>query len=546
MVKPALTDYPGDTDLAFGAVLDRRLARGRDKVFLLTPEGEFSLGALDDRATRLAHGLAGLGLARGDTLLVMLPNAVAAIEIWWALARLGVIQVPVNTAYRGSILRHVIRDSGAATMIVAGEYLDRLADIAGELDGLARLVLAETAPVPPSLAAGREILDLAALYREPPGALPPGPSERDLMAVMYTSGTTGPSKGVMVTHAHAYHYALAGVDLMALGPEDVYYAPLPLFHIAGQWNVTYAALIAGARVGLPFPFRPGRFWAEVAGYGATTTFLLGAMASLLQRQPPGPNDAETPLAKALIVPQLPEAAAFERRFGLRTTTTYGSTEANVPVKAHFDLADPRICGRARDELYELRIVDERDEEVPVGKAGELTIRAKRPWILMAGYWNHPEWTAQAWRNLWLHTGDSMMRDAAGKYYFVDRLKDAIRRKGENISSMEVENEILAHAAVLECAVFPVPAEGGEDEVMAVVVPKPGERIDPAALVAFLAPRLPHFMVPRYIEPADGLPKTPTGKIQKYPLRERGPGPETWDRERAGISLKSLVKKERTA
>lgn len=546
MVKPALTDFPGDGDLAFGAVLDKRLARGRDRTFLLTSEREYSLGALDARATRLAHGIAGLGLKRGDTALVMLPNAVAFIEIWWALARLGVIQVPVNTAYRGSILRHVIVDSGSDLMIVAPEFLERLADIAGELTGLKRLVLAEPAAVPQPLAAGRDILSLDALYMEPQSALPPGPTERDLMAVMYTSGTTGPSKGVMVTHAHAYHYALAGVDLMALGLDDVYYAPLPLFHIAGQWNVIYAALIAGARVGLPFPFRPERFWAEVAAYGATTTFLLGAMASLLHRQPPSPRDAETPLAKALIVPQLPEAVEFERRFALRATTTYGSTEANVPVKAHFDLADPKVCGRARDELYELRIVDERDEEVPPGVAGELTIRAKRPWILMAGYWNHPEWTTAAWRNLWLHTGDSLMRDAAGNYYFVDRLKDAIRRKGENISSMEVENEILAHPAVLECAVFPAAAEGGEDEVMAVVVPKPGETLDPAALVRFLAPRMPHFMVPRYVELADDLPKTPTGKIQKFPLRERGPGPKTWDRERAGLSLKDIVKKEKTA
>lgn len=546
MVKPALTDFPGDDDLALPSVLGKRLARAGDRPFLLTPEREYKLAELDDRATRLAHGLAGLGVKRGETLLVMLPNCVGFIEIWWALAKLGIIQVPVNTAYRGSILRHLVNDSAAATMILAPEFLERLAEIAGEIPGVKRLLLAGEGAVPAQLAAGRELLPLERLYVEPRGNLPPGPSERDLMAVMYTSGTTGPSKGVMVTHAHAYHYALAGVDLMGLTPDDIYYAPLPLFHIAGQWNVTYACLIAGARVGLPFPFKPERFWQEVATYGATTTFLLGAMASLLSRQPPSPKDAETPMAKALIVPQLPEAAEFERRFALKATTTYGSTEANVPVKAHFDLPNPRVCGRARDELYELRIVDELDNEVPVGKAGELCVRAKRPWILMAGYWNHPEWTAQAWRNLWLHTGDSLMRDAAGNYHFVDRLKDAIRRKGENISSMEVELEILQHPAVLEAAVFPVPAEGGEDEVMAVVVAKPGERLEPEALIRFLAPRLPHFMVPRYLEFADGLPKTPTGKIQKYPLRERGTGPATWDRERAGIRLKDLLQKEETA
>jgi carnitine-CoA ligase len=546
MVQPALTDFPGDEDLALPRVLEKRVARAGDRPFLLTPERTHSLAELDGRATRLAHGLVGLGMKRGETLLVMLPNSVGFIEIWWALAKLGIIQVPVNTAYRGSILRHLVTDSGAATMILAPKFLERMAEIAGELPAVKRLVVAGEGKVPAGLSSGREVLALASLYLEPRGQLPPGPSERDLLAVMYTSGTTGPSKGVMVTHAHAYHYALAGVDLMALTADDVYYAPLPLFHIAGQWNVTYACLIAGARVGLPFPFKAERFWDEVAGYRATVTFLLGAMASLLSRQAPSSRDIETSMAKALIVPQLPEIAEFERRFGLKATTTYGSTEANVPVKAHFDLEDPRICGRARDELYELRIVDEFDNELPPGKAGELCVRAKRPWILMAGYWNHPEWTEQAWRNLWLHTGDSLMRDAAGNYHFVDRLKDSIRRKGENISSMEVEIEILQHPAVLEAAVFPVRAEGGEDEVMAVLVPKPGQALEPEALLRFLAPRLPHFMLPRYLEFADGLPKTPTGKIQKFPLRERGLGPATWDRERAGIRLKDLLQKETTA
>jgi crotonobetaine/carnitine-CoA ligase len=546
MVKPALTNFPGDTDLAFASVLERRVREHADRDFLLTPERGYSLAELDQRSTRLAHGLAGLGLRLGDTALIMLPNLVAFVEVWWALAKLGVIEVPVNTAYRGAILRHLLLDSGADTMILAPEFLDRLAEIAADLPKPARLLLAAPGEVPASLAEGRETLSLEPLYVRPLGALPPGPSERDLMAVMYTSGTTGPSKGVMVTHAHAYHYALAGVDLMALAPDDVYYAPLPLFHIAGQWNVIYASLISGGRVGLPFPFKAERFWQEVASYGATTTFLLGAMARLLDRLPADPRDAETSLAKALVVPQLPDVAAFERRFGLRATTTYGSTEANVPVKAHFDLPNPRVCGRARDELYELRIVDEFDNELPPGKAGELCVRAKRPWILMAGYWNHPEWTAKAWRNLWLHTGDAMMRDADGNYYFVDRLKDSIRRKGENISSMEVENEILAHPAVLECAVFPAPAEGGEEEVMAVVVTKPGAALEPAELIAFLAPRMSHFMVPRYLEFADGLPRTPTGKIQKHALRERGPGPRTWDRERAGLRLTDLLQQERTA
>jgi crotonobetaine/carnitine-CoA ligase len=429
---------------------------------------------------------------------------------------------------------------------MSSQFLDRVADLAGRLPALKRIVLLEPAASPATVAPEWTVTPLGGLYRDGPGALPPRPGERDLIAIMYTSGTTGPSKGVMVTHAHAYYYALACVDLLRLGRDDVYIGQLPLFHIAGQWAVVYASLIAGCRVALVPRFDADRFWQQCARQGVTAAFLLGAMANALYRRPPSPDDSSTPLAKALIVPQLPEMGDFARRFACAVTTTYGSTEANVPVKAHFDLPNARVCGRARDELYELRIVDERDDEVPPGVAGELTVRARRPWILMAGYWNNPEWTVAAWRNLWLHTGDAMMRDGAGNYYFVDRLKDAIRRKGENISSMEVENEINAHPAVLECAVVPAKAADAEDEVFAIVVPRPGARLDPADLVKFLAPRLPHFMVPRYVEFAASLPKTPTGKIQKYPLRERGVTSATWDRVAAGLRLRDLVSKEKTA
>jgi crotonobetaine/carnitine-CoA ligase len=537
---------PPDRELTLAAVLEARVARAGAADFILAETGACMLADLHGRSDALARGLLGIGLKSGDTLLVMLPNCVEFIELWWAAAKVGVVEVPVNTAYLGALLAHVINDSGADTIVLSTQFLDRVADLAGRLPALKRIVLLEPTAPPATLAPGWLVAPLADLYRGCPAALPPPPSERDLMAVMYTSGTTGPSKGVMVTHAHAYHYALACVDLLRLGPDDIYIGQLPLFHIAGQWAVVYASLIAGSRVALVPRFDAEHFWQQCARYGATTTFLLGAMANALYRRPPTPDDSSTPLAKALIVPQLPQMEDFARRFACAVTTTYGSTEANVPVKAHFDLPNAGVCGRARDELYELRIVDAHDDEVPPGVAGELTVRAKRPWILMAGYWNHPEWTVTAWRNLWLHTGDAMMHDGAGNYYFVDRLKDAIRRKGENISSMEVENEISAHPAVLECAVVPAKAADAEDEVFAIVVPRPGARFDPADLVRFLAPRLPHFMVPRYVEIAASLPKTPTGKIQKYSLRERGVTAATWDRVAAGLRLRDLVSKERTA
>jgi carnitine-CoA ligase len=239
----------------------------------------------------------------------------------------------------------------------------------------------------------------------------------------------------------------------------------------------------------------------------------------------------------LIVPLIPEVEAFKQRFGCLVSTTWGGTEMNCPTRSGFTLANNRTCGRVDERLYEVRIVDQNDNELPAGVAGEAVVRPKIPWIVMAGYWNRPDWTVAAWRNLWLHSGDMLMKDAEGNLYFVDRTKDAIRRRGENISSMEVEQEINAHPDVLECAVIPVASAETEQEVMAVVVPKPGRRIAPEALIAFLEPRMAYFMVPRYLEFATELPKTPTGKIQKFGLRERGLTPATWDRVAAGIKLK---------
>ncbi|MGH6720044.1 MAG: AMP-binding protein [Alphaproteobacteria bacterium] len=515
------------------SVLARRVARHGDRPFLITAEGALSYRAVDTAANRIAHGIEALGIAAGEPVLIMLPNVPAFIVLWCALAKLGAIEVPVNTAYRGAILAHVLNDSGATTMIVDAQYLDRLAEVADRLGALERVIVhGGDAALPAALAGRATRLPYAALNSGDDTAPAPPPRHTDLVAVMYTSGTTGPSKGVMVSHSHAYHYASAGTELLDLGPDDVYYAPLPLFHIAGQWATVYAAMIAGAAAVVTGRFSVDGFWDDVRRTGATATFLLGAMANFLHRQPARADDATTPLRKALVVPLFPEIDDFRRRFGVAVTTTYGSTEVNVPVRLGFDETDWRTCGFVKDDIYEVRIVDDDDSEVPIGVPGELVVRSKEPWVLMAGYWRHPEWTATAWRNLWLHSGDIMKRDAAGRLYFVDRAKDAIRRRGENISSIEVETEINAHPDVLESAVIPVESDYSEQDVMAVVVPRPGRGLDPAALIDFLAPRMAAFMLPRYVEVVDALPKTPTGKIQKYPLRERGVTPATWDHDKA--------------
>jgi crotonobetaine/carnitine-CoA ligase len=296
-------------------------------------------------------------------------------------------------------------------------------------------------------------------------------------------------------------------------------------------------MIAECTAILTGTFSLTEFWNDVRKYKATVSFLLGAMANFLYRQPPRPDDADNTMDRIIVVPLLPEVEDFKKRFGVRVSTTYGGTEQNCPMRSSFDLANNRTCGRPLLDRYEVRIVDENDEEVPPNVPGEMCVRTKNPWDMTLGYWNHPDWTVKSWRNLWYHTGDMLMRDEEGNYYFVDRTKDAIRRRGENISSMEVEQEIVKHPAVLECAVIPAQSEHTEQEVMAIVVPKQGMTVDPVELIRFLEPRMAYFMIPRYVDTIEALPKTPTGKIQKFPLRERGLTPTTWDREKAGIRLK---------
>lgn len=520
-------------------VLDKRAAAHGSKTWIVCADGRFTFAEMRERSLKLAAGLHAADLAKGETALMMLPDGIDILTVWLALARIGIVEVPVNTHLKGGVLEHVLVDSDARVLVTASAYLERIEPLLGQLPGLQTIVLSDIAPgaVLPEIT-GRTVLRLADLMAGPvPAALPPPPGPTDLVAVMYTSGTTGRSKGVMVTHIHSYEYAHCAIELLEMTADDIYYSPLPLFHIAGQWATVYCALIAGCTVVVPGAFSLQRFWQDVARHGATCTFLLGAMANWLSRQPPAPGDADTPMERMLVVPLLPEVEEFKARFGVQVSTTWGSTEINVPMRSTFTLADNKTCGRVAEDRFEVRIVDDLDNEQPHGVPGEAVVRSKEPWLLMAGYWRNPEATLAAFRNQWVRSGDMMMRDAAGNFYFVDRVKDAIRRRGENISSMEVEAEILAHEAVLECAVFPVAAADSEQEVMAVLALKPGAVLAPGALLRFLEPRMAYFMLPRYVDFVAEMPKTPTGKIQKFVLRELGVTVTTWDRDKAGYKVR---------
>jgi crotonobetaine/carnitine-CoA ligase len=317
---------------------------------------------------------------------------------------------------------------------------------------------------------------------------------------------------------------------------DRYMINLPIYHMGGTglWN---GMLIRGGSVSFVERFQTGKFWQQVRDTRTTVVFLLGAMAAFLEAQPPQPDDNDHPMRLMFMVPVVDDVPAFAQRFGVEVRSIYNMTEICMPIISGPTPALAGTCGRVREGV-QVRLVDENDCEVPVGEVGEFVVRSETPWSMNHGYHAMPEATARAWRNGWFHTGDAGRRDDDGNFYFVDRLKDAIRRRGEFVSSLELEIELCAHPSVATAAVVGVPSEYAEEEILAVLTPAPGQAIDPVELVEFLQARVAYFQIPRYFRVVDEMPMTPTEKVRKIELRELGLVEGTWDREAAGLSFKS--------
>lgn len=517
-------------------LIDRHAAATPEKPFLILPDGrEWTYARLRQEVRSLARGLQDLGVRQGEHVLVWLPNGVEAIRIWFAINYIGAVYVPINTAYRGGILEHVVRNSGARLMIGHAGLVERLRD-ADKAALKSVVVLGGPTPDLPGLATmSANRLEAQGDPTEPERPIEPW----DTQSIIYTSGTTGPSKGVLSSYAHLHAMATAlvadGEGTPFAGADDRFMVNLPMFHVGGT-APTYAMLAAGGSIVLLEAFDTRSFWASVAATKTTVTVLLGVMASFLMKEPERPGERDTPLTNVIVIPLSPEGIAFRERFGVTIRTLFNMSEVSCPLVAEANPAVPATCGKPRRGV-ELRLVDAHDREVPRGEVGELIIRTDQPWALNHGYNANPEATVAAWRNGWFHTGDAFRIDETGNYFFVDRFKDAIRRRGENVSSFEVELETCAHPAVREAAAVAVPSEFGEDDILVAVSLAEGQGLDPADLLAFLTPRMAHFMVPRYVRIVGDLPKTPTNKVEKYLIRKDGITADTWDREKAGISVK---------
>jgi carnitine-CoA ligase len=521
-------------------VLRERARTHGDRPFLLAPEesAEITYAETLARAERIATRL--LEHAEvGDRVLIMAPNSTRYLLTWFGAALAGMVEVPLNTAYRGSFLEHQVGVAAPRSAVIDASFAERFVESRDVTKVIERFwVVGEGVDAACAVlrAEGWAAEPFADLESVDPGALP-DPSPRDLAAIFFTSGTTGPSKGVMMPHAHMHFFADECVSLTRLTDTDTYLALGPLFHGNAQFLACYPAMIAGAGFALYSKFSASRWVDWVRETKATVTNFVGVMMDFVWKQPPRPDDADNDLRCVFAAPTAHYVAQFRERFGIEAfVEVFGLTETSMPILAPYgEERPPGAAGLQVDEWFDIRLVDpETDMEVPVGQVGELVVRPREPWTSCLGYYGMPERTVDAFRNLWFHTGDGLRRDEEGWYYFVDRLKDALRRRGENISSYEVETPILAHPEVAEVAVIGVPAdaEAGEDEVMAVVVPVEDSALSPSALWEWCEQRLPSFAVPRYLRFVEALPKTPSEKVRKVELRQAGVTEGTHDREAA--------------
>ncbi len=504
-----------------------------DAVALEVVHGErVTYAALHQHALQWAAGFAAAGVEAGAHVATFVQNDLDSHRALLGLGWLRAVEVPLNAALTGRMLAYSLDHADVTTVVVVPAFVDRVVEIVddvptvrtivvlGDVDAELRKALASVRVVDRDELLGAPALDPA----------PAGPEYHDIHSLMFTSGTTGPSKAVITPWPVMYQF-WSWVPDDTLAPGDGLYCTMPMFHNSGRSAFNYA-MTRGARFVLRERFSASEFWSDVRATGVTTAALVGPMTAVVYSADRRDDDADNPLRNVVLGPMIPEIADFERRFGVRTCTCYGQTEVGIPVATGWDHGPWANCGRRREDYPwpEARVVDEYDEPVPVGEVGELVVRSAEPWSLNVGYHAMPEQTVAAWRNGWFHTGDAFRVDDDGWYYFVDRLRDTIRRRGENISSFEVETAVAEHEAVLECAAVGVPAAHGEDDVLVAVIVRDTSTFDPAALIAFLEPRMPRFMVPRYVRVVADLPRTEASmRVRKHELRAEGLA-DAWDRE----------------
>lgn len=527
------SEIPLYSERTIDKLVERSADQYEDRTFLIYEDQKYSYWDLQRLSERIAGGMGQIGVKKGDRVAIFLPNCPEFIFTWFGLMRMGAIEVPVNIEQKGELFSYLLNNCQAKVIVTTLELLSRVIEVADELLHLEHIILVgqenrkEMTQIPERFQVHFfEELGNAPIYIEESPVSPADP-----FCFMYTSGTTGNSKGVILPHNYGIYSGDMIKYLIEINENDVIYICLPLFHGNAQILAIIPAMIAGASVVLDSRFSASRFWEQVRKYNVTITNLVGSIVAILLKAKPTIHDRDQSL-RIVFTAATPKQlfTEFEERFGVTIIEGFGSTECGMVL---MNRKEERKIGSIGKVVpgYEVQIVDDDDQPLKPGEVGEIVTRPRYPFIMMQGYYNMPEETLKAFRNLWFHTGDLGYYDEDGFFYFVDRKKDVIRRRGENISSSEVERIVNLHPEVVESAVVGVPSELGEEEVKAVVVRRPESSLSYEELHRYCQEKMARFMVPRFIEWADQLPKSATQRIQKYKLRQVGVTDRTWDCER---------------
>ncbi|MDB5716021.1 MAG: hypothetical protein JWO15_3418 [Sphingomonadales bacterium] len=510
-------------------VIEEQASLLGDNVFVSTGGGEsLSYRQLRDDAAQVASMLAGLGLSPGDRAAIMLPSGLDFIRAWAGIGRLGATAVMLNAELTGTFLAHPIIDSAPHVLIIHASCLSVLADIRSSLPALKHVIVAgvefEFAE------SGFVAFDD---WRRATATDAPMPGASDIACIMYTSGTTGAPKGVLMPHAHCFLFGLGAVENLGIGADDHYYVCLPLSHANGLLMQLGAVMITGSQATLRGRFSASAWLQDIRDCGATVTHSLGAISAFVIAQPPTDRDRDHSLRVICSAPNHPDHEhAWRDRFGISEVVGgYGMTEVNIAVYGDRHDPHPGTCGRPYDKYFQVEIRDpQTDLPIVCGEVGEIMVRPRVAQGFMAGYNNLPAKTVEAWRNLWFHSGDAGRMDEDGYIIFVDRMKDCIRRRGENISATDIEASFLDLPAIIEIAAYAVPSsiDGGEDEIMLAIVLQVDASISPGDIVQHARRKIPRFAQPRYVEFMSALPKTASEKVRKTELRGAGVTPRTID------------------
>ncbi|WP_235620602.1 AMP-binding protein [Mycolicibacter sinensis] len=517
------------------SVLSRALEQTPDKVYLDFSGETYTYSQVWELALRRAAGLIELGVGPRHTVVCILDNNIDAIVSWLASNFLAAVWVPINTALKGEYLRHQIGDAAATVVIAEADYAQRVLNIAGQLPDLKYLVVRGQAPESAALPVVALDAITPVVGLSAPASVKPG----DLAMLIYTSGTTGPSKACMISHNYICNVARNTAAMR--DPAFTLWTPLPLFHLNAAGTSVLATAVNQTTVAIAERFSLSGFWTEIKRSGAQQVSILGVMITLIAAMPETPEmvDCFGQIQHVGGAPWTPELIGiWKERFGVTSAgnSVFGLTEASFITSNQQGLEAPLGASGRRNDDFDVRIVDEHDNELPDGQPGEVIVRPRKPHVMFEGYWGRPAETMAVLRNLWFHTGDIGRFDDNGWFWFVDRKKDYLRRRGENISSFELERTFRTHPDVTDVAVHAVPSDMTEDDVKVTAVVRDGAELTEEQLCRWSLDRLPYFAIPRYIEFRTELPRNATGKILKHQLRDAGVTAATWDIEDSSIKV----------